>query len=52
MLVDEVGVLNKKNAEYRGLIVENDHKLNLMTKELQNIQKTVILKDRLVERVE
>ena len=52
MLIDEVGVLNKKNGEYRGLVVENDHKLNLMSKELRDIQRTVALKDKLVERVE
>lgn len=50
-MVDEVGKLNKKNAEYRGLIVENDHKLNMLQKEHRSVQKTVELKDRLIERI-
>lgn len=27
-LVDEVSKVNKKNSEYRALIVDNDHKVN------------------------
>lgn len=51
-MVDEVGKINKKNAEYRDLIVENDHKLNVVQKEYRSLQKTIKLKDGLVERIE
>ena len=30
MMIDEVHDLNKKNGEYRGLIAENDHTINMM----------------------
>jgi len=51
-MIDEVGKLKKKNADYRGLIVENDHKLNVIQKEYRSMQKTVELKDRLIDRIE
>ena len=51
-LIDEVSILNKKCGEYRGLIVDQDHKVNMMQKEIRDLKKTVKLKDKLVNRLE
>ena len=50
LLVDEAGQLNKKNSEYRALIVENDGKMGGLQKEVQAIRKTIKLKSEAVER--
>ena len=49
-LIDEVSILNKKCGEYRGLIVDQDHKVNMMQKEIRDYKKSIELKNRLVDR--
>ena len=51
-MVDDLSSVNKSNAEYRTLIVENDHKVNLIQKELIQTKRTVALKDKLISAVE
>jgi hypothetical protein len=48
LLIDEVTNINKQNSKYRGLILENDAKFELLEKELQDIQKHVALKNKAI----
>ena len=50
LLVDEVSTVNKQNAEYRGLILENEEKLGQIAQEIQDLQKHIDLKNKALVR--
>jgi len=50
LLVDEVSTVNTQNAEYRGLILENEEKLGQIAQEIQDLQKHIDLKNKALVR--
>ena len=48
LLVDEVSTTNKKNQEYRSLIITNETQMEELGKEILDIQKLVKLKEQAV----
>ena len=48
LLVDEVSKVNKKNQEYRSLIITNENQMDELGKDILELQKLVKLKEQAV----
>ena len=48
LLVDELTSMRKQNQKYRGLILDNEQKLDHIGKEIQDLQKHVELKQKVI----
>lgn len=52
LLVDEVSKLNKQNGEYRGLILENESKLQQIGQDIIDLQANLEMKNKEIQRKE
>ena len=50
LLVDELTSMRKQNQKYRGLILDNEQKLDHIGKEIQDLQKHIELKGKVIQR--
>ena len=50
LLLDDNFKINKQNAEYRGLILENEKKLHMIGTEIFDLQKNIERKNQTINR--
>ena len=52
LLVDENGEIAKQNSDYRGLILQNEEKLQQIAKEIAEFHENIRLKNRAIKKAQ